>query len=732
MAVWRKKLYLGKTSRRFILSFLSVLILPMMCFIIFFQQNFRNIYSERIISQAQNNLNIIGSDLERRMEGLHTLVEYNAIDKKLQRAVRQGEKGVTTISDTLLATIASYPFLDDAYYYNQMNPKTIYSSAGTYTTYYYARLRGGMEDEEQLLEQLLQIRWAEWSVMGTNLVYVVKDGNAAWWIFQLDIQEVKKLLLSHNAITELWDSEGNALCQAGSVDMADHYVLEYSSSQNGFELYRRIDEAYLFGELDAWQRYFILMVILILLAGGILVSVLTYYNEKPMRRLLDYSRRKVPDLPADVDVLEAFQFMLESMEERAAHKSARQERDYLLLKLIYGQDCNTDGFLKSVKAAALFEKAQCYRVVLITSRGDQDINFHKIELYLNVQEKAGYEFHLADLHSMDATVIIVGMSDAADPGLKSELILMAETIAENMDVSLRFFVGEKGNRLADIHRSYAQAYACRQKEGESEAIVSFYKSPDNVKKGYQYPKAELGILYDALIEADLKKSYAVTDALITILTAENENKFVHAALYYDILNTYYRALVKLKKDEELNLAEADLLVRKDSADAVSMICRIRDQYREFVEIENGREQKAEELGSDSGGGNNGSAKAERNVAQNGDAEDAAQLIGRVVAYIDEHIQSGDLNVSSVADMFGMSISHMSHKFKDQTGKNISDYITEKKFAYACQLLKNTELSVKEITVITGYSHPYSFGRKFKQLYGMTPGEYREEQRGARS
>lgn len=82
----------------------------------------------------------------------------------------------------------------------------------------------------------------------------------------------------------------------------------------------------------------------------------------------------------------------------------------------------------------------------------------------------------------------------------------------------------------------------------------------------------------------------------------------------------------------------------------------------------------------------------------------------------------------MADHFDMSISHMSHKFKEQTSRNISDYITEKKFDYACELLCDTELSVKEITFITGYSHPYSFIRKFKQQYGMTPGEYRVEKR----
>ena len=726
MAEWKRQFYVGKTSRRFILSFLSVLILPMICFIVLFQQSFRDIYRGKVVEQAQSNLDVIGKDFDRKIESLRTLVEYNSIDKKLQKAIKQGEKGVKTVSDTLLATMVSYSFVEDVYYYNQASPQIVYSSAGTYTTYYYAKLKGGMESEQQLFERLEEIRWAELLMLGTDLVYVVKDGNSAWWIFDLDMLELKKLLISENAVTSLISMEEMVLYEAGNPDTSDYYEIHFTSSQNSFELIRRIEENALFGELDAWQRNFVLAVMMILLAGGVLVLVLTYYNGKPVKKLLDYSREKIPDLPADMDGLEAFLFTLKSMEERTAYKAAKQKRDYLLLKLIYGQDCDTDSFLKSLKEAALFENAQCYRVVMITSQEDQDINFNKIELYLNVQKRNDYEFHLIDLYSNDAVVMIVGMTEAADLGLKNELVLMAETIEDSIDGQLRFFVGEKGIKFSEIHRSYAQAYACRQRNGEREEIVNFYKSSENKGKAYQYPKAELGRLYDALIEADLNKSFAVTDKLVTILAAQSKNQFVSVALYYDILNTYYRALVKLKKDQEFDLTELDLLVMNESMDAVSMIYRIRDQYQAFVEKEIDQEQKSGTVNHKGENQNKVSKEGKDVTLSDDDGEDCAKFIQRVITYIDENIQSGDLNVSCVADYFGISISHMSHRFKEQTNRNISDYITEKKFSYACWLLKETDLSVKEITFITGYSHPYSFGRKFKQQYGMTPGEYREK------
>ena len=80
----------------------------------------------------------------------------------------------------------------------------------------------------------------------------------------------------------------------------------------------------------------------------------------------------------------------------------------------------------------------------------------------------------------------------------------------------------------------------------------------------------------------------------------------------------------------------------------------------------------------------------------------------------------------VADYFGMSISYMSQKFKKQTNRTLLDYITEKKFSYARELLLETDYSIKVVSFMLGYNQPFSFIRKFKQEYGMTPMEYRTE------
>ena len=57
-------------------------------------------------------------------------------------------------------------------------------------------------------------------------------------------------------------------------------------------------------------------------------------------------------------------------------------------------------------------------------------------------------------------------------------------------------------------------------------------------------------------------------------------------------------------------------------------------------------------------------------------------------------------------------------------QTILEYITEKKFEYAGELLVNTDYSVKMIAEMLSYRQSASFIRKFRQYYGITPLEYR--------
>ena len=64
-------------------------------------------------------------------------------------------------------------------------------------------------------------------------------------------------------------------------------------------------------------------------------------------------------------------------------------------------------------------------------------------------------------------------------------------------------------------------------------------------------------------------------------------------------------------------------------------------------------------------------------------------------------------------------------FTDQeTGKNFIEYLTEIRLKNARELLQNSQLSIKEICVQSGYGDPNYFSRIFKKYEGVTPSEFR--------
>lgn len=104
------------------------------------------------------------------------------------------------------------------------------------------------------------------------------------------------------------------------------------------------------------------------------------------------------------------------------------------------------------------------------------------------------------------------------------------------------------------------------------------------------------------------------------------------------------------------------------------------------------------------------------------------LIRRIIKYINQHQTDNELNVSMLSQVFDIEISNLSHQFKNSTGYILSDYITAKKLSIACQWLRDNNMTINEISERLGYSVASSFIRTFKKVYGVTPAQYRTDQK----
>jgi AraC family transcriptional regulator of arabinose operon len=85
-------------------------------------------------------------------------------------------------------------------------------------------------------------------------------------------------------------------------------------------------------------------------------------------------------------------------------------------------------------------------------------------------------------------------------------------------------------------------------------------------------------------------------------------------------------------------------------------------------------------------------------------------------------------VLELARLVNLSGSRLGHLFSVQMGTDLCTFLRNARLEKAAELLRQTELSIKEITSIVGYHHSSSFDRGFERKFGSAPGEYRRKHR----
>ena len=95
-----------------------------------------------------------------------------------------------------------------------------------------------------------------------------------------------------------------------------------------------------------------------------------------------------------------------------------------------------------------------------------------------------------------------------------------------------------------------------------------------------------------------------------------------------------------------------------------------------------------------------------------------------VAYISEHFRE-ELPVEVLAARAGISLYHFIRIFKKESGFTPHEYLINVRIATAKYLLKNSQLTVKEICFASGFSSESVFCNAFKRMEGTSPGKYRQ-------
>jgi len=107
-----------------------------------------------------------------------------------------------------------------------------------------------------------------------------------------------------------------------------------------------------------------------------------------------------------------------------------------------------------------------------------------------------------------------------------------------------------------------------------------------------------------------------------------------------------------------------------------------------------------------------------------DSSHPDEIILQAQLWMQNHLNKASISISNLADLFGMSQRNFSRRFKSATSMTPVQYLQNQRFSAAKELLKNSNLSIKEIAYRVGYIDVSYFTKLFKTLSSITPKEYR--------
>jgi LacI family transcriptional regulator len=100
-------------------------------------------------------------------------------------------------------------------------------------------------------------------------------------------------------------------------------------------------------------------------------------------------------------------------------------------------------------------------------------------------------------------------------------------------------------------------------------------------------------------------------------------------------------------------------------------------------------------------------------------------IAKACRFIREYSCEG-INVADVAEFASISRRQLERRFREELDRTPHEEITATQVARVKQLLRETPMTLEQITRLTGYSHKERLCAVFKRETGKTPGEYRKQ------
>jgi AraC-like DNA-binding protein len=461
-------------------------------------------------------------------------------------------------------------------------------------------------------------------------------------------------------------------------------------------------------------RYQTMGIALVLVLAGIGLSFLISRKVYlPVEKLVQQIKRRGIDPDRDHAnemsfISNAFNTIINEEEHLndALAKNQRSIREHYLLGLLRGDyapenagELAADGFAlhQVVCALVTIDKYREFTTDYSEER-QNEVKFYILRL-MEAIFGGPYQCIGLRLEREQMALIITWEVDEANwqEDIKGCFLKIREEVTQSLKLSLSVGIGLCHEGKSGVKLSYQEAQErMKQKLVTGYGQVGFWQTPPPQSNHYYYP---LELEKHILNYLDLGQQDHLWHAIDELFT-EIKNK---THLSYDNINQIFNQLlgniVKYLVESHINISAVfgenyniyqDLLTRETLDEIrewlLEIFARIFD-YRQLPQ-----------------------AKGKNHIAN-------------ILDYIHQNLHK-DIDINTLAEYVGLSYSHVRKIFYDETGANVIAYINNLRINEAKQMLRQSNLSIREIALKLGYNNSQSFNRFFKKYEGITPGDYR--------
>ncbi|NOU75203.1 helix-turn-helix domain-containing protein [Paenibacillus sp. LMG 31458] len=516
------------------------------------------------------------------------------------------------------------------------------------------------------------------------------------------------LRLSADKLNEYLGSNENHFSKTVSEDNQRMLMSVMKSDKTGWKYISFTPINEVLKKTDGIQVEFILVVLLLLVLGSIVIYFNMRTNYKPIHNLKNYASRILQHTNKaenEIDVVKNTIDYLSNQNKSLISSTRVASKDFILDSLLKGRIHTPEDLKQQGEPFAISFRNPLYLVIIVLLHTPHSIKSQDVpELLSQIESTVNLFFngHVREHLDQKKMVCILSLDEIQSESLMAELEAFQMHLKEAISIQTTIGVGNVYEDVKVIPQSYVEASAAldyRLVKGNGSIIFNDELSHQEESLD-SYPHKELDILKSLIKQGnDLEIEYALNN-IINYMKTCNIPLFVARGLCFDILNIIWRTFAEVNKE---------LLLPKGEYSNVSMLA----EFETIEELTNLVKNICSHICEF--------------IRESKDVKDRS-LIKDAASYIQSNFANCDFSIQNMADHFGMTLTNLSQYFKNQTGQTIIEFTTNLRMNKAKELLMTSDLNLNEISIQVGYMNSSSFIRRFKQITGLTPGQFVKEKK----